>query len=144
MRLSKEDIQKIRSTRPAFVSQPDVVADIFYTKLFEIDPAAREMFPHDMQDQGRKLMATLAVAADTLENWDRLAPILATLARRHVSYGVQPFHYATVSQAFQATLEAAGVDVATRAAWRQGMSMIAGYMIEVAYPDHQKPEPDES
>ncbi|MEM7693156.1 MAG: globin domain-containing protein [Pseudomonadota bacterium] len=136
MKLSPVDITLVRSTRTALAKDSAAIAALFYGKLFAANPAVRPMFPHDMQDQGRKLMATLAVAVDSLENWDRLAPVLAALARRHLGYGVEPFHYAAVSAAFLDTLEDAGVDDATRKAWQRTMSALTGYMIEVAYPEH--------
>ena len=135
MKLAPNDIALVRTTRTALSQDAAALAALFYGNLFAADPTIRRMFPHDLQDQGRKLMATLAVAIDALENWDRLAPVLAALARRHLGYGVEPFHYATVSQAFLATLEQAGVDDTTRAAWRRAMAALTGYMIEVAYPD---------
>ena len=138
MKLSPNDLTLIKETRATFVSDPDTAAALFYNKLFEIDPSTREMFPHDIQDQGRKLMTTLAVAIDALENWDRLAPILAGLARRHLGYSVEVYHYASVAQAFQETLAAADVDDATCAAWQRAMSALTEYMIDVAYPDRQK------
>ena len=138
MKLNPTDLARVKQTRAAFVTDPDSVAAVFYAKLFEVDPATRDMFPSHLQDQGRKLMATLAVAIDALENWDRLAPILASLARRHLSYGVEAHHYASVAQAFHATLEAAGVDSDTRASWHRAMSALTGYMIEVAYPDRER------
>lgn len=137
MKLSPNDVALVRTTRPALAKDGAALATLFYGRLFAANPTVRRMFPHDMQDQGRKLMATLAVAVDALENWDRLAPVLASLARRHLGYGVEPFHYAAVSEAFLATLEEAGVEDATRQAWQRAMSALTGYMIEVAYPERR-------
>ena len=77
MKLAPEDLNLIKATRPLFTRNASEVADLFYGKLFAMHPNVRPMFPADMQDQGRKLMATMAVAVDALENWDKLAPVLA-------------------------------------------------------------------
>jgi len=39
----------------------ETAADLFYGRLFELDPSLRSMFRGDMKEQGRKLMQTLAV-----------------------------------------------------------------------------------
>jgi hypothetical protein len=40
----------------------ETVAELFYGRLFELDPTLRSMFRGDMREQGRKLMQMLAVA----------------------------------------------------------------------------------
>ena len=37
----------------------DAAAEIFYNRLFEIDPSLRSMFRGDMKQQGKKLMDSL-------------------------------------------------------------------------------------
>ena len=41
-------------------------AGLFYASLFEIAPAVKPLFRADMKEQGRKLMATLAVVVHGL------------------------------------------------------------------------------
>ena len=38
-----------------------VAAELFYNRLFELDPALRALFKGDLNDQQVKLMATLAI-----------------------------------------------------------------------------------
>jgi nitric oxide dioxygenase len=97
-------------------------------------PELRELFPEDLSDQGRKLATTIAVTVDSIGDWDRMAPILGLLARRHLGYGVEPCHYAIVAQALVMTLEAGGVGRTALLVWQRAMSIVTGYMIEVAYP----------
>ena len=40
----------------------ETAAELFYGRLFELDPTLRPMFRGDMREQGRKLMQMLAVA----------------------------------------------------------------------------------
>lgn len=133
MRMDPQDIAAIRGTLPVFTDRPAEVAAHFYAKLFEIGPELRPLFPDDVTDLGRKLTSTLALAISTMSDWDALAPILAALARRHVTYGVEPAHYSFVTQALSATLEHYGASPFQMAAWRRALSLISGHMIEAAY-----------
>ena len=82
----------------------DEAAKVFYDRLFELEPALRPLFRHDMLEQGRKLMAMLAVAIHALERVDSLAG-LQDLGVRHARYGVKPEHYPRVGDALLWTLE---------------------------------------
>jgi hemoglobin-like flavoprotein len=80
-------------------------ADLFYTRLFEIDPALRPMFPEDMKEQKIKLMQMLTAAVKGLDNLETLVPVVRQLGARHIGYGVKDDHYATVAAALLWTLE---------------------------------------
>ena len=59
-------------------------AALFYGRLFEIEPSAKPLFRGDMQEQGRKLMATLAVVVNGLGNLETILPAASALAKSHV------------------------------------------------------------
>jgi hemoglobin-like flavoprotein len=66
---------------------------------------------------------------------DSLAPVLQDLARRHVGYGVQEEHYATVGSALLQTLEQGLGDDFTppvKAAWSAVYGVVADVMITAA------------
>ena len=42
-------------------------AELFYGRLFELDPTLRPMFRGDMREHGRKLMQMMAVAVHGLD-----------------------------------------------------------------------------
>ena len=73
-------------------------------RLFELDPSLRPMFRGDLEEQGRKLMQTLAFAVASLNRMEEIVPAVENLGRRHASYGVQDAHYATVADALLWTL----------------------------------------
>jgi hemoglobin-like flavoprotein len=80
-------------------------AVLFYDRLFEVAPPVRAMFPDDMTEQRKKLMATLAVVVNGLSNLEAVLPAASALAKRHVSYGAKPEHYPVVGGALLWTLE---------------------------------------
>ena len=46
----------------------DIAADLFYGKLFELDPELRPLFPNEMADQKKKLMKMISLVVDGLTN----------------------------------------------------------------------------
>ena len=83
----------------------DVAADLFYGRLFELDPSLRPLFRGDMKEQGRALMSMIKVAVAGLDNPERIVPAVQSLGRRHATYGVTDAHYDTVAAALLWTLE---------------------------------------
>ena len=118
-------------------------AVLFYDRLFEVAPSVKAMFPADMTEQRKKLMATLAVVVNGLSNLESILPAASALARRHVSYGAKPAHYPVVGSALLWTLEK-GLGEAwtpeTAAAWTAAYSTLSDYMISEAYGSAQAAE----
>ena len=109
----------------------ELAADLFYARLFELDPALRPLFKSDMKRQGMTLMTMLSSAVRGLDNPDALVPVLRSLGRRHVSYGVKEAHYETVGEAFLDTLAHAfgpEFDADTRDAWTAAFALMSSVM----------------
>ena len=118
-------------------------AVIFYDRLFEVAPAVKAMFPTDMTEQRKKLMATLAVVVNGLSNLDSILPAVSALATRHVSYGAKPEHYPVVGGALLWTLEKGLGEAwtpAVAAAWTAAYSTLSSFMISEAYGKAQAAE----
>jgi hemoglobin-like flavoprotein len=95
-------------------------ADLFYGRLFELDPSLRPLFKADLTEQKKKLMQMLGAAVRGLDDLNALVPIVRDLGARHAGYGVQDKHYETVGEALLWTLEKGlGPDFAaeTKQAW---------------------------
>jgi nitric oxide dioxygenase len=80
-------------------------AELFYRRLFMLDPSLRSMFKGDMAKQGQMLMSMIGAAVAGLRNLETLSPVVRQLGARHVRYGVRDEHYATVGTALLWTLE---------------------------------------
>ncbi|MDJ0947577.1 MAG: globin domain-containing protein [Alphaproteobacteria bacterium] len=110
-------------------------AEMFYNRLFELDPSLKKLFKTDLKEQGRKLMGTLKVAVAGLDDLAKLKPALEALGVRHKDYGVKDQHYLTVAKALLWTLEQGLGDAFTeevREAWTAVYSVLAAAMIEAA------------
>ena len=80
-------------------------AELFYRRLFDIEPQMKDLFKGDMRVQGQRLMDMIDIAVNDLDRWDQLVPALEALGRRHVGYGVKDTDYDAVAAALLWTLE---------------------------------------
>lgn len=106
-------------------------ADLFYDRLFKLDPNLRSLFRSDMQQQGQMLMSMIGAAVNGLGNLEALAPVVRKLGARHVGYGVRDEHYAVVGAALIWTLEqglGAKFTPEVREAWTQAYGLLADVM----------------
>ena len=134
--MTPDQVQLVQESFSKVAPIADQAAVLFYDRLFEIAPQGKAMFPEDMTDQRKKLMATLAVVVNGLSNLESILPAASALATRHVAYGAKADHYPVVGSALLWTLEkglgdAWTVDVAD--AWTAAYGTLSGYMISEAY-----------
>jgi hemoglobin-like flavoprotein len=83
----------------------DELGMLFYSHLFELDPALRGLFKHDLADQAHSLIAMLRLAMEGLDAPEQFTRALHNLGGRHQDYGVQPEQYTTVQAALLWTFE---------------------------------------
>ena len=135
--MKPEEINLVQSTWAQVVPIKEQAAELFYGRLFELDPSLEPLFKGDMKAQGQKRMAMIGTAVGGLTQPETIVPALRDLGRRHVGYGVQAQHYDTVGAALLWTLET-GLGPAftpeTRQAWAQTYDLVAGVMKEAAAP----------
>ncbi len=126
----------IVQTTFAQVTDADKLASRFYDRLFEIDPTTQPLFTHDMAEQRKKLMQTIAVVVNSLDDLSPLIPAIQNLARRHVTYSVTQEHWLSVGSALLWALEdafGAAFTNEVREAWAAAYSLIADVAIDAAY-----------
>ena len=136
MSLTTRQIEVLQSSFQVIQPVAQTAGEIFYRRLFEIDPTLPALFKGDMKEQARKLMQVLAVAVGGLSNMATLVPVVQQLGLRHVGYGVRPEHYDTVRDALMWTLARVLQDAYTdevRTAWLTAYAMLAGVMKEAAW-----------
>ena len=129
--MTQAQIQLVQSSFAKVAPIADVAAEIFYARLFELDPDLRKLFRGDMKKQGAMLMSMLSTAVRGLSDSNALIQVLMALGRRHTQYGVRDKDYATVGGALVWTLEQGlGKDFTPelRDAWVAAYQMIAGVM----------------
>jgi hemoglobin-like flavoprotein len=103
--MTPEEVSLVQESWKKVVPIKEAAAELFYGKLFELDPNLRGLFKGDMNEQGRKLMAMIGAAINGLARLDELVPTVQNLGRRHATYGVKASDYNTVANALLWTLE---------------------------------------
>jgi nitric oxide dioxygenase len=134
--MTPEQVKLVQDSFAKVAPIAEQAAVIFYDRLFAVAPQVRTLFPDDMREQRKKLMATLAVVVNGLANLESILPAASALAKRHVAYGAQPGHYPVVGETLLWTLErglgpAWTAEVAT--AWTAAYTTLSGFMIAEAY-----------
>lgn len=133
--MSPEQIELVQSSWEKVKPISEQAAELFYGRLFELDPSLKQLFKGDMKDQGKKLMDTLNVAVTSLTKLDTILPVVQDLGRRHVQYGVPESSYSTVGDALLWTLQQGLGEVFTeevKAAWTQTYVTLSTVMIDAS------------
>lgn len=73
--------------------------DIFYSKLFALDPSIQYLFKGDLGEQKKRLMSMFNIAVRGLDKLDDMLPTIEELGRRHAAYEVRHEHYETMGKA---------------------------------------------
>jgi hemoglobin-like flavoprotein len=129
--MTPQDKELVQASFAKVAPIAPTAADLFYKRLFELDPKLQSLFKGDMTEQGRKLMSMISYVVTNLHRIEELVPAIKDLARRHVGYGVKDKDYDTVGAALLWTLEKGlGPDFTpeTRAAWTITYGALAGIM----------------
>lgn len=133
--MTPKQIQLVQTSFKAVAKISDTAAELFYGRLFEIDPSLKRLFKGDMKAQGKKLMKTIGIAVASLKNLEKIVPTVQKLGAGHVKYGVQEKDYETVGAALLWTLEK-GLGPAftpdVKAAWAETYGILASVMKEAA------------
>lgn len=134
--MTPEQVQLIKASWAKVLPIKEIAADLFYGKLFELEPGVKTLFSGDIKEQGRKLMMLLNTVVINLERLDSLIPTVQELGRKHVDYDVKPEHYDAVGQALIWTLGKGLGDSFTddvEAAWVEAYTTLATVMKQAAY-----------
>jgi hemoglobin-like flavoprotein len=141
--LTEADKHVIKESWRLVVPIAETAADLFYKRLFELQPSYKQYFTGDMAAQKRKLLAMLAFIVKSLDwpesAWrenvsdeDDLFLVVLALGRRHTDlYKIPDSSYATVGEALLWTLDyglGKKFDDAARTAWTKVYVLVSNTM----------------
>ena len=113
---------------------PELV-DRFYAQLFSKHPALRPMFPADMSEQKKKLLASLVLVIENIRDAQKLEQPLQDLGARHAGFGAQAEHYPVIRDTLVSVMaEMAGEvwnDQLTQD-WNGALDFVSSVMLEGA------------
>jgi hemoglobin-like flavoprotein len=134
--MTPEQIILVKTSWNQVVPIKEKAAEMFYSKLFDLDPAVKPLFTSDIVEQGKKLMMAISTVVNSLDEIETIVPIIQDMGRRHAGYGVKPQHYDTVGTALLWTLET-GLGPAftseVKDSWIRAYFLIAIVMKDAAY-----------
>jgi hemoglobin-like flavoprotein len=135
MSVTPQQVELVKKTWVMVVPISDKAAELFYGRLFELEPEYRAMFKGDMMDQGKKLMKTINIAVESLDDVEPLIPTLKQMGADHAGYGVKERDYNVVGASLLWTLEQGLGDAYTdevKNAWGAVYEVLASVMKEGA------------
>lgn len=133
--MDSEQVQMIKSSWAMVSPIAQQAGELFYDRLFQLDPGLEPLFKTERSEQVRKLMASLNRVVMSIDRLDSILPTVRELGRRHVAYGVKGQDYDTVGAALLWTLQQGLGDAFTprvKEAWVCAYGTLAGAMKEAA------------
>jgi hemoglobin-like flavoprotein len=103
--MTQDDIVLVQQSWRKALVRKDSVANAFYLKLFEFDPAMEVIFEKDMRDSGRKLVHLISAVVRGLDRIEFLLPAVRDFGRRQAAVGIREEHYGAVATALLWSLE---------------------------------------
>jgi hemoglobin-like flavoprotein len=129
--MTPEQVDLVQRSWRAVLPVGDTAAELFYGKLFSLDPSVQALFRDDMREQGRNLTAMISVAVGSLSRPEKITRAVQQLGKRHAAYGVEPRHYELVGVALLWMLDQVLGDAFTppvAEAWTQAYRLLATTM----------------
>jgi hemoglobin-like flavoprotein len=119
---------RLQASFGALAQRSDAFAARFYERLFGKYPELRPMFPADMSNQRRKLVATLEQVVKLLEVPFGSRRLIEDLGREHARVGARREHYPLVIAEMLAAMAehgGPGWNAELEADWRQMLELLA-------------------
>ena len=129
--MTPQQIELVRSSWQQVFPLRETAAQMFYDKLFELEPALRPLFKADLSQQAGKLFDTLNALVASLGEDGALESVAGPLRRSHAGFRATPAQYAAVGEALMWTLGASvgkAFTAPVRAAWSEAYAGLAAAM----------------
>jgi hemoglobin-like flavoprotein len=129
--MTAEQVKLVQITFEEVKPVSAAAAQLFYSRLFQLRPSLRQLFQADIQSQRQKLMQSLTVIVGSLEQPDRLAQAVQSMAQSHVRFHLQDEDYRVFGEALFWTIgQALGPSwtPSVREAWEAVYRLISSAM----------------
>lgn len=118
--MTKDEIATVQESWRSAAPVKYVAAELFYVKLFELDPTLKLLFSDHPKMRQRKFLQLMDATVNGLERADVLLPVVRELGMRHPLFGDSDEHHGTVGAALMWVLEKClrrDLTPALRSAW---------------------------
>jgi hemoglobin-like flavoprotein len=103
--MTPEQVDLIRHSFDAIWPIRRKLAELFYSRFFELAPDAKRLFPGDMERQHLKLMDMIAAIVGALDKRELFQSIIRHTGRQHAQFGVISSHFVAFGDALIWSLE---------------------------------------
>lgn len=97
--MTEDDVNLVQQSWEKIEFVKEVAAELFFARLFELDPALRPLFPTYARDRQRKFGQFVSATVRGLGRLDALRPVVRELGIRHPVFGDDDVHHANVANA---------------------------------------------
>lgn len=128
--MSDLDYQRVRDCIEAIGDRSTALSKLFYTRLFQLDPAMSDIFDGGVAMLNRKFVNML-LTFKSAKGMDKLRPALESMAKRHMGYRAEPAHFALFRDCLLGALDDLLGDEMTvelRTSWANLYDEVAGIM----------------
>jgi hemoglobin-like flavoprotein len=133
--MTPEQVDLIRKSFDATWSMRGDIADLCYSRFFELAPDARCLFRGDMERQRVKLMDMIAALVGSLDQDALFQSLVAHSGRQHDRFGVRPAQYEALGEALMWSLErklGASFTPELRESWKTLYAVVQTEMLRAA------------
>ena len=133
--MTPEQVDLIRKSFDAMWPMRRDIADVCYSRFFELAPDARDLFVGDIEQQRMKLMDMIAALVGSLDERPLFQSIVTNSGRKHARFGVQPSQYVAMGEALMWSLECkfgASFTSELRESWRALYATVQLEMLRAA------------
>ncbi len=137
--MNAEQISLVQKTFEKVEPIAQQTGDLFYQRLFEMDPTIRPLFKGDIKKQALMLMTVIGLAVRGLDRPQTVQDAVKTLGVRHTGYGVGMGDYNTFGAALIWALEQSMGSEFTpevKAAWIEAYGVLSDAMKKTAKERH--------
>jgi hemoglobin-like flavoprotein len=103
--MTPEQVDLIRKSFDTMWPMRDDIAELCYSRFFELAPDARDLFPSDMERQRAKLMDMIAALVGSLDQRALFQSLVTYSGLQHGRFGVQPSQYVALGEALLWSLQ---------------------------------------
>jgi hemoglobin-like flavoprotein len=105
--MTPDDIAQVQQSWRRIEPVKEIAAELFYTRLFELDPLLRSVCGNDLKDRHKRFTQVVSATVRGLERVDMLLPAVREFGMRHPLPGEIEQHHANVASALLWMLEKA-------------------------------------
>ncbi len=134
--MDQAQIKRVEESFRQLAPRGEELVNRFYTMLFANHPEVRSMFPDDMAEQKRKLLASLVFVVQGLRSPQKLEKPLKDMGVRHAEFGTQPEQYPVVRDTLVAVMSEMKVDgwnTQVERDWFEAIDLVSSIMLVGAH-----------